>query len=55
MTAIAKSAKVHSAAKKCCGWEEPAIYKGMPYLNFFLEHPCLPIFAFNSFCQLLIT
>ena len=25
MTAIAKSAKRHPAAKKCCGWEEPAI------------------------------
>ena len=24
MTAIAKSAKTHPAAKKCCGWEEPA-------------------------------
>ena len=28
MTAIAKSAKRHPAAKKCCGWEEPAIYVG---------------------------
>ena len=27
MRAIAKSAKIHPAAKKCCGWEEPAIYK----------------------------
>ena len=26
MTAIAKSAKIHPAAKKCCGWEKPAIY-----------------------------
>ena len=26
MTAIAKSAKTHPAAKKCCGWEEHAIY-----------------------------
>ena len=26
MTAIAKSAKTHPVAKKCCGWEEPAIY-----------------------------
>ena len=26
MRAIAKSAKIHPAAKKCCGWEEPAIY-----------------------------
>ena len=26
MTAIAKSAKTHPAAKKFCGWEEPAIY-----------------------------
>ena len=25
--AIAKSAKIHPAAKKCCGWEEPAICK----------------------------
>ena len=25
MTAIAKSAITHPAAKKCCGWEEPAI------------------------------
>ena len=25
MTAIAKSAKTHSAAKKCCGWEELTI------------------------------
>ena len=25
MTAMAKSAKRHPAAKKCCGWEEPAI------------------------------
>ena len=25
LTAIAKSAKWHPAAKKCCGWEEPAI------------------------------
>ena len=24
MTAMAKSAKSHPAAKKCCGWEEPA-------------------------------
>ena len=26
MKAIAKSAKIHPAAKKCCGWQEPAIY-----------------------------
>ena len=26
MTAIAKLAKIHPAAKKCCGWEEPAIW-----------------------------
>ena len=26
MRAIPKSAKIHSAAKKGCGWEEPAIY-----------------------------
>ena len=25
MTAIAKSAKTHPAAKTYCGWEEPAI------------------------------
>ena len=25
MTAIAKSAKTHPAAKKFCGWEEPAL------------------------------
>ena len=25
MTAIAKSVKRHPAAKKICGWEEPAI------------------------------
>ena len=25
MTAIAKSAKTHPAAKKCCGWEQAAI------------------------------
>ena len=25
MTAIAKSAKRHPAAKKFCGWEEPAV------------------------------
>ena len=25
MRAIAKSAKTHPTAKKCCGWEEPAI------------------------------
>ena len=26
MTVITKSAKIHPAAKKCCGWEEPAIW-----------------------------
>ena len=26
MAVIAKSAKTHDSAKKCCGWEEPAIY-----------------------------
>ena len=26
MTAIEKSPKRHTAAKKCCGWEEPAIW-----------------------------
>ena len=28
MTAIAKSAKRRISAKKCCGWEEPAICPG---------------------------
>ena len=28
MKAIAKSAKTHPAAKKCCGWQEPAICPG---------------------------
>ena len=28
MRAITKSAKRHPAAKKCCGWEEPAICGG---------------------------
>ena len=27
MTAIGKSEKTHTAAKKCCGWEEPAIWE----------------------------
>ena len=25
MRAIPKTAKIHPVAKKCCGWEEPAI------------------------------
>ena len=25
MRAITKLAKIHPAAKKCCGWEKPAI------------------------------
>ena len=25
MRAIPKTAKIHPAAKKCCGWEKPAI------------------------------
>ena len=25
MRALAKSAKIHPATKKCCGWDEPAI------------------------------
>ena len=32
MTAIAKSAKTHPAAKKCCGWEEPAIYEKISHI-----------------------
>ena len=35
MRAIAKSAKIHPAAKKYCGWEEPAIYD---LLNKWLSH-----------------
>ena len=27
MRAIPKTAKIHPAAKKCCGWEKPAICK----------------------------
>ena len=26
MNEIPKSAKMHPAAKKCCGWQEPAIW-----------------------------
>ena len=33
MRAISKSAKIHPAAKKCCGWEEPAIYAQPPIMN----------------------
>ena len=33
MTAIAKSAKRHHAAKKCCDWEEPAIYGAYTHLR----------------------
>ena len=32
MTAIAKLAKTHPAAKKCCGWEEPAICHDRLYI-----------------------
>ena len=39
MTSIAKSANTHSAAKTCCGWEEPAI--------------CLQVFA-NSVTNLVL-
>ena len=35
MTVIAKSANRHLAAKKCCGWEEPAIYMWSCYI---LQH-----------------
>ena len=31
MRATTKSAKIHPAAKKCCGWEEPAIYDPATY------------------------
>ena len=31
MTAIAKSAKTHPAAKKCFGWEEPAMSREVDY------------------------
>ena len=36
MRAIPKSAKRHPAAKKCCGWEEPAICPGdiCPYQQY---------------------
>ena len=36
MTAIAKSAKIHPAAKKCCSWEEPAICSKNPFHIIFL-------------------
>ena len=32
MRAIAKSAKIHPAAKACCGWEKPAIYEKMSHI-----------------------
>ena len=35
MTAIAKSAKTHPAARKCCGWEEPAICPFHHYIGTF--------------------
>ena len=33
MRAIPKSAKIHPAAKKCCGWEEPAIWQFLKVSN----------------------
>ena len=30
MRAIPKTAKIHPAAKKCCGWEKPAIWMWTP-------------------------
>ena len=43
MTAIAKSAKRHPAAKKCCGWEEPAIY--CLYIRSVAEQSCVVWFS----------
>ena len=38
MRAIPKTAKIHSAAKKCCGWEKPAICAYTPFsVCFYLE------------------
>ena len=34
MTVITKSAKRHPAAKKCCGWEKPAICIIAPWESF---------------------
>ena len=42
MTAIAKSSKRHPAAKKCCGWEEPAIWKKITL------HSTLLFFAYEE-------
>ena len=33
MTAIAKSSNTRPAAKKCCGWEEPAIWTLIIYMQ----------------------
>ena len=38
MKAIAKSAKIHPAAKKCCGWEKPAICSSYEHLSYILVH-----------------
>ena len=43
MRAIAKSAKRHPAAKKCCGWEEPAIYMEAGTLPKNIIPPCRPL------------
>ena len=48
MRAITKSAKIHPAAKKCCGWEEPAIYLDISY---HLPSPLLAQMC-NSICDL---
>ena len=50
MRAITKSTKRHPAAKKCCGWEEPAI------CDFVCGCVCRgqPIFSLeNDHCQIL--
>ena len=38
MTAIAKSAKRHPAAKKCYGWEKPAICSSYEHLSSYEVH-----------------
>ena len=45
MTAIAKSAKTHPAAKKFCGWEEPAIC--IPHLMLVMRTICRTADTFN--------
>ena len=37
MRAIPKTAKIHPAAKKCCGWEEPAICHCRFKITFFFS------------------